>query len=182
MKTNYKNRPCYSLLSIGSYESILHFDINEKYDAIIFSRSLHHISSLTETLERCFNLLTDNGILILEEFDVKNVDLNTTSWYYNQLRNEFSDLPVDNPILKWEEDHHHDPPLNTGDQMISAVKKKFKIINEIRCPYLFRSIGARFSFDKSGYDRTEQLMDLELSLIEKGKLLPIGLRLIGVKV
>lgn len=83
---------------------------------------------------------------------------------------------------QWLEDHeHHDHPLNTGHQMITAIEQQFEIIQKSKNPYLFRSIGARLPFNQSGYEQTKALIREESDLIKEAKILATGLRIIAVK-
>ena len=49
-------------------------DISEDYfDCVLFTRSLHHISTLNETISHAKTIMKKEGILLCEEFDYKNV-------------------------------------------------------------------------------------------------------------
>ena len=53
------------------------------FDVIIFTRSLHHIHNLKFAVERAVSLTKPDGILMLEEFDVANINEKTARWYYD---------------------------------------------------------------------------------------------------
>ena len=114
--------------------SFLSFSDNP-FDIIIFTRSLHHIHELETALAQAKSLLKPTGKLILEEFDLANVDHNTTRWYYDTLtllaalipNNEYAAY-VEDPLKRWEADHAHEPPLHTGNAMINQLETLFKIV------------------------------------------------------
>jgi len=148
----------------------LKFKTCEKYDVIIFSRSLHHIYQLETAVEKASSLMGKNGLLILEEFDFTHVNEPTLKWYY-----EFMDEKPNDVVSTWEQEHVCTPPLNTGLQMYLALRRKFKIVHFERCPYLFRSLS-------SSNIHPEQILAIETELINKGEILPVGMRVVASKI
>ena len=156
----------------------LNYQSTDKFDIILFSRSLHHIFDLSVAMTVVNTLLKDSGVIILEEFDYVNMDSATLLWYYSQLSDTIPDVDL---AVKWDEEHFHDPPLHTGEEMISAVRSRYRLSYQDRCPYLFRMIGSQRSDDVQGYFQTSKTLDEETELIWKGKIRPLGLRIMATK-
>lgn len=155
------------------------------FDAIIFTRSLHHIHDLRRAIKNAKRSLMPDGKLILEEFDVENVNEETTRWYYDTiLYLSRSDLTeerfeqVRKPLETWEAEHAHNPPLNTGKEMISEIEAVFGQVELERNAYLYRSIGALISNRELGYDMTRFVFDVESMLVKKGLIMPNGIRVV----
>ncbi|MDN5212042.1 class I SAM-dependent methyltransferase [Fulvivirgaceae bacterium BMA12] len=165
--------------------SFLSYD-DDPFDIIIFTRSLHHIHELKTALAQAKALLKPTGKLILEEFDLANVDHTTTRWYYDILtllaalipNSEYAEY-VENPLKRWEADHAHEPPLHTGDTMITHLETLFKIIALERNPYLFRSIGDFVGDKQLVYGLAKKVLQIEKGLIDDKSILPCGLRIIA---
>lgn len=51
------------------------------FDAVVASRSLHHVNDLAAGLEKIHSLLEDDGVLILNEFAWDRMDDATARWY-----------------------------------------------------------------------------------------------------
>src|SRR5688500_8052394 len=54
------------------------------FDAVVASRSLHHIQDLDAAVERMHGLLAPGGRLILVEFAWERMDSDTGDWYLGQ--------------------------------------------------------------------------------------------------
>jgi SAM-dependent methyltransferase len=119
------------------------------FDAIIFSRSLHHIDRLDDGADRCWPRLEPGGRVILEEFSAADVDVPTAHWMRDQLETlvetgavETPDrsflvelLASDDPHAWWHEHHGH---LHADADMRSALQRRGRIIAAEQAPYLYR--------------------------------------------
>lgn len=158
----------------------------EPFDAIIFTRSLHHIHQLKAAITYAKSLLTPGGTLIIEDFDLKMIDERTARWYYNTWAmvsictngKHPADL-VEDPMSAWVHDHHHDHPLHTGAEMITAAKAHFDDVSFKRNAYLYRSICGRLDGVENSYEITKTVLDVENKLIQEQVILPNGLRVVA---
>jgi SAM-dependent methyltransferase len=57
-----------------------------RFDAILFTRSLHHIHPLDGSIRRAANSLADGGRVIVEDFAYESVDERTLHWFTSALR------------------------------------------------------------------------------------------------
>ena len=62
------------------------FDSSFSFDAIAFTRSLHHINPLRQAIARARELLNPNGFLLIEDFALDEVNEATVAWFVKVLR------------------------------------------------------------------------------------------------
>ena len=159
----------------------------DAFDAIIFTRSLHHIHELDRALKRAKSMLKPGGKLLLEEFDLEAIDDKTARWYYDIQRILSSaDLYesnldyINDPISEWEQDHyHHGHPLHSGEQMVSAVRSWFADVQVSKNAYLYRSICAAIQDDNLRDKMAETILRIENGLIQDDHILANGLRVVA---
>jgi SAM-dependent methyltransferase len=158
------------------------------FDAVLFTRSLHHIDPLDAAMERAARLIAPGGLLVLDEFDRLAADLVTARWYY-ELQEVLAaagiyshdhprGIPGD-PAEAWRAEHDHDPPLHTGDQMLAAVDRCFSRLETERRPYLYRTIAHRLEASDSGGEVARHARDDEAQQVAAGELRPVGLRVVA---
>ncbi|MCH7597085.1 MAG: class I SAM-dependent methyltransferase [Planctomycetes bacterium] len=75
----------------------------DPFDAIVFTRSLHHLSPLTAILERARALVRSDGTILIEDFAFEEMNQVTADWLHNEL-----------PTLR------NDGVLNTHDKGFGA--------------------------------------------------------------
>ena len=115
------------------------------FDAVVASRSLHHIHDLDAAVERIRTLLGPGGRLILVEFAWELLDANTADWYLGQqlalqAAGRLEDVPpsVAAALAAWEEEHRG---LHTGEAMLASLRRRFRELRFERTPYLHRTLG-----------------------------------------
>jgi cyclopropane fatty-acyl-phospholipid synthase-like methyltransferase len=119
-------------------------------DAVVFTRSLHHISPLDDAIARARETLRPTGVLLVEDFAFDAADAATVGWFVGVLRSTVarsivvphSDgfvsalLSNPDPMVEWRANHDHD--LHTATAMSAAVARHFTIIEARSVPYAFR--------------------------------------------
>ena len=139
---------------------------DDNFDAILFTRSLHHIHPIESCLEvaRLRLKLKPSGQIILEDFGYDLFDEKTALWH---------GVTLDD----WFKDHNHGPQLHKFKDLVALVKSKFKNVQVIEnIPYLFRySINS----EKATEESILELLEIEKSLINKNKISGIGFRLVA---
>jgi SAM-dependent methyltransferase len=160
----------------------------EPFDAIVFGASLHHIVPLERAIARVTKLLTPNGRLIVDDFDVEAPDADTLRWYY-----EVHDLlsaaelytperadatDVLDPETRWKE-AHRGQALHTGSEMRHAISSRFVIRELRRGEYLYRNIASGLSSDPRGAKIAAAIRKTERDRIASNLLIPVGLRMIA---
>jgi SAM-dependent methyltransferase len=64
--------------------SLEEFSTDETFDAVVASRSLHHIHDLPGSVAKIASLLRPRGRLILDEHACDSLDERTARWYLEQ--------------------------------------------------------------------------------------------------
>ena len=54
-------------------------------DTVAFTRSLHHIEPLSEAIGKARELLTKNGVLLVEDFSFDEAETTTIAWFMQAL-------------------------------------------------------------------------------------------------
>jgi SAM-dependent methyltransferase len=77
------------------------------FDAVVASRSLHHIPDLADALWKLHRLLVPDGRLIVVEHAFERLDEPTARWYLEKRRARQRGAPssVDACMAEWEADH-----------------------------------------------------------------------------
>ena len=154
------------------------------FDAILFTRSLHHIHPIGTCLDAAISKLNSGGRLILEDFGFELVDENTAVWFQS-LKNIFSEnlgkadwkCAVEKAYVQWRQDHTEAHALHTSVQLISEIEKRFKHVQVIhQVPYLFRYfIGP----EGMTSEIIRSIMKAEEDLIRHGTIKGIGFRIVA---
>jgi Methyltransferase domain len=137
---------------------------DERYDAVVAERVLHHVHPLGQSLERLAALAP---LLVLDEFAWDRIDAETGDWYEAQHRalRASGAQPKGPPTLtewrqKWTD-------LHPADRLRQGLAKCYvERVYEPR-PYLYRWLGGPV---------TEAL---EAGLISAGAIRPVGFRWVG---
>lgn len=150
--------------------SLEKFVEREQFDAVVASRSLHHVPDLAAGLNKVHALLREGGALILNEFAWDQMDEKTARWYLSFVPHPGSHheslLPGRFPDA-WVAEHDglHDSTTmrRTLDDLFQ--KKLFEWV-----PYIAES-----------YLERPDLVSEERDLIRAGDINPLGFRYVGIR-
>ncbi len=158
------------------------------FDAIVFSNSLHHILPLDRAIARVTKLLTPNGRLIVDDFDIEAPDAETLRWYYDVQdllvgtgiypADRVDGSALEDPLTRWRTAHGN-LPMHTGAEMRHAVSSRFVIRELRRGEYLYRYIAGGLPANARGATAAKAVRTLERERIESGHIIPIGVRMIA---
>jgi SAM-dependent methyltransferase len=181
----------------------------EPFDALLFTRSLHHISPLEAGLAKIRSLLRPGGLVVADEFVHDEIDAVTAAWFWDVQavlercgalapdvprrhhghgghhghghgkHHRHDGPPPSDPVERWNERHRHDPPLHGARAMISALDGAFDLRLQARGPYLHRYLSDRVDPGEAGTRLFLQVRDLERLRVDQKLLVPIGLRLVA---
>jgi 2-polyprenyl-3-methyl-5-hydroxy-6-metoxy-1,4-benzoquinol methylase len=121
------------------------------FDAVVASRSLHHVFDLTIALDTIAAVLRPGGAVIVDEFGWERLDARSAG-------------RVGIALADWVNEHAH---LHTAEVMLRELDARFSRRWLSWEPYLHRESRAAVN------EETER------RLIEAGDLQPIGLRYVG---
>jgi SAM-dependent methyltransferase len=167
----------------------LFYEEQAAYDAVLFTRSLHHMSPVAKALNRAAALLRPGGRFLAEEFAFDRVNIQTARWYYDleAVLASAGLIPspdaalreIRNPLGRWRQEHASDPPLQSGHSMLAAARGRFDLGPAEEAPYLYRSLADRME----GGDRSDrvarEIFEIESRMIRERDLTAAGLRLAG---
>lgn len=136
-----------------------------RFDAIVASRSLHHISDLAGSLSKLQRLLVPAGRLILVEHAFDRFDEPTARWYLEKRRAIHSGArgSLQACLAEWEADH---AGLHGSTAMRRELERRFTERWFAWTPSLYLELG-------------EALEGEELSLIEAGSIQATGFQYVG---
>src|SRR5262249_8715994 len=123
-----------------------------QFDAVLFTRSLHHMHPLDKAVQRAADSLVIGGRLIVEDFAYETADEKTLQWFsdvidrldaaglltkgddfLNAVRSKTETLKA------WKENHKLD--LHTAAAILAEIRKVFDEVQCEEAPYYFRYLA-----------------------------------------
>ena len=175
------------------------------FDAVLFTRSLHHIAPLEAGIAKIRALVRPGGLVVADEFAHDEIDAVTAAWFWDlqavletcgalapdvprrhhghgqhRGHHRTDGPPPADPVVRWRERHVHEPPLHGAKTMISALGSAFQLRARERCPYLHRYFSDRVDPAEAGTRLFLRVRELERLRIAQQLLVPIGLRLVAI--
>jgi len=161
------------------------FEDDDPFDAVLFTRSLHHIPPLRAAVTRAHELLRPGGALILDDFAHDRVDRVTALWAFGYLKSlralgllhteAFDDRS--DPLATWRRKYTVEHTLHGGQDMLDALLLKFAVGPVQRSEYFYRYVCRDLDSHPRGREVAEAMRWAEVALVEEGVVQPIGLRL-----
>lgn len=164
--------------------------LDEQFEAVLFTRSLHHIHPLPESVAAAVACLAPRGRLVVEDFAVEAADRRTLAWFAGAIRlpRESGLLPGCDELLEnllstggslaaWQEYHDHD--LHAASAMEAALRRALTEVVVESAPYLFRYLGAALANAPARNALVRALAEQETKLIADRAITALGRRLRG---
>jgi SAM-dependent methyltransferase len=160
---------------------------DDPFDLIVFSRALHELQDADRALVRVDAMLTQGGVLVVDEFARDNADRATAEFFYD-VCNLLASAGVltsptgpedQDPLDRWESEYgkkRENPRLGAGE-ITERVRRQFDVIVMEYCPYLYRHIGQWLTDQGPGPTVLTRLHDIEERRIARGELRQMGMRL-----
>jgi SAM-dependent methyltransferase len=142
------------------------FKARQPFDAVVASRSLHHIEDLQAAVDRIADLLRPAGVLVVNEHAWDRLDERTAGWYLRQLAARDPDAPASPAacLRDWQHDH---AGLHGYGAMRRELDRRFAERYFRWGPYLHGELGG------PSLEAEERL------LIDAGAIAPTGFRYVG---
>jgi 2-polyprenyl-3-methyl-5-hydroxy-6-metoxy-1,4-benzoquinol methylase len=167
------------------------FDDGE-FDAVLFTRSLHHIHPLDESVRRAVESLAQDGRMIVEDFAYESVDEKTLRWFRDAFRSlEASGQLIigDELVTKilskmetltaWRQNHEHE--LHTAAEISAQLEKVFGSLIKESAPCYFRYVARAIPHGEKRDAILQALAEQEQSLAADGSIVPLGRRFVAMK-
>src|SRR5947207_1846560 len=167
------------------------FESSVSFDAIVFTRSLHHINPLGEAIARARELLNPGGLLLIEDFALDEVDQAAVQWFVKILRSEQGKALI-NPIADqlatkllsasdimqtWHRNRAHD--LHSFTAMNKAIAAQFVIRESQSVPYFYRYLVPVLSTTYQATSLIDEVFQQESVLGERGEIVLLGRRIVA---
>jgi SAM-dependent methyltransferase len=174
------------------------------FDAVLFTRSLHHIAPLEAGIAKIRALVRPGGLVVADEFAHDEIDAITAAWFWDLQtvlescgalapdvprphhghgghhgHHRKDQPPPADPMDRWRERHVHEPPLHGARMLIEALGKAFDLRPPERLPYLHRYFSDRVDPGEAGTRLFLLVRELERLRSAQRLLVPIGLRLVA---
>jgi SAM-dependent methyltransferase len=160
------------------------------FDAVLFTRSLHHIHPLDESVRHAANSLTDSGCLIVEDFAYESADEKTLRWFASAIRlleavgslaggDEFlkAVLSKTETLKAWQENHESE--LHTAAEIEARLEKVFRYVIREDVPYYFRYIARAITATENRDAILQAFVKQEEMLWIDGSIVALGRRFVG---
>jgi 2-polyprenyl-3-methyl-5-hydroxy-6-metoxy-1,4-benzoquinol methylase len=165
-----------------------------QFDAVLFTRSLHHIHPLDESVAHAAKSLAEGGRIIVEDFAYESADEKTLRWFRSairsleatrllipQARDEFLEkiLSKTETLKAWQQNHEHE--LHTAAQIGTQLEKVFTRVIRENAPYYFRYIAGAITPSDKGDAILQAFANQEEMMAADGSIVPLGRRFVAVK-
>ena len=161
------------------------------FDAVLFTRSLHHIHPLREAVEQAHRLLKPSGLVVVEDFAYEEAVLSTIEWFYGvlSLLETCGKLSLENDSFAktlltskgsfevWR--NRHDEDVNLASSMAIVLKEWFEPLAEASATYLYRYLCPLLEDGDDGYVIVRRVLEMEERLASTGAVNLIGRRFVG---
>jgi SAM-dependent methyltransferase len=137
------------------------------FDAVVASRSLHHLPDLAKAVDRIAALLRAGGVLVLNEFAKDRLEGPTAAWYYESRRALAAAGGRDAPASFGACVHEEHGDIHAYEDMRRELDRRFAERLLVWVPYLHEELGEAVS------------EDAERALIDTGKIRATGFRYVG---
>lgn len=174
---------------VGSWPE---FDGNATFDAIAFTRSLHHINPLREAVARARELLNPAGYLLIEDFAFDEANEATVNWFVTVLRSDQGKALI-NPVADqlvtellsatdvmrtWHDNRGHD--VHSITTITNAITERFLARETQLVPYLYRYLVPVLADTSEAASFVDEVFQQESLLGERGEILLLGRRIVAV--
>jgi len=161
------------------------------FDAIAFTRSLHHIGALDEAIARARELLEPTGLLLIEDFSFEDADEATIDWFVSVLRSKDGTAlikPVPSQLVTellsskdlwatWQDNRGNE--LHAITTMVEAIAEHFVVRETHSVPYLYRYLVPVLAENSDAAAFVDQVLQQELRLGQRRQVVLIGRRIVA---
>jgi SAM-dependent methyltransferase len=161
------------------------------FDAIAFTRSLHHINPLGEALDHAQGLLNPNGLLLIEDFAFEEANEATIDWFVKVLRSQqgkalikpvagqlVTELLASTEVLNvWHRNRGHD--LHSITTINDAIAERFVVLETQSAPYFYRYLIPVLPETSAAASFVDEVFQQEAILGKRGEIVLLGRRIVA---
>ena len=152
--------------------------IDQQFDAVLFTHSLHHIEPLDDALSAAMGVLKTNGRILVDDHRTEGVTSRSSAWYSSLVRLFESlgafggDFDAAAALSKIAPDEHgHE--LHSS-RAIAAALERVGEFETSDAAYYFRYLEP--AFRSSG--AAERMLEHEVTLVDSGAIDALGIRFV----
>jgi SAM-dependent methyltransferase len=145
-----------------------------RFDAVLFTRSLHHVRRLDAAADRAAALVGVGGLVACEDFDLGRAGRREAAWLF--AAGGGGAEPDGGAWAWWSHEHRHEPPLHHAAAMGAALKRRFAELSVSRGPYLYRYVD-----EWRGPAAGTRALARERAGLRAGTLRAVGWRFVGAR-
>lgn len=167
------------------------FNKNASFDAVAFTRSLHHINPLSEAILRARELLNPKGLFLIEDFAPDDINEATVHWFVKVLRSEQAKaliilledqivtelLCATDVMQKWRQIRGQG--LHSFALMSEAIAEQFLIRENQSVPYFYRYLIPVLPNTSAAASFIDKIFQEETFLSQRGEIVALGRRIIA---
>jgi SAM-dependent methyltransferase len=163
------------------------------FDAVLFSRSLHHIDNLDAALDQARKLVAPTGLLLVEDFAREAFEQRSALWVCEGLQRcgragllEPRDTFVADAlaagdasavVAAWRGRHGDD--LHPSLALEAAIRRAFGDVQATSVPYLYRYLAEALARNRRGFLALREWLACEQAAIGDGTIEPVGRRYVA---
>lgn len=148
--------------------------MDEKFDAILFTRSLHHIHELDEAVGAAARALRPGGRIIVEDFRAEGGSQRSADWFADLARSLIADGALEASLDELTEKLAPADHDLHASSTIAGTLRGFEV-EATDAAYYFRYLEPHLRRP----DMAQALLDQELALIDAGAIDPLGKRFVA---
>jgi len=161
-----------------------------QFDAVLFTRSLHHIHPLPESIKRAAESLVKGGLIIVEDFAYESTDEKTLRWFASAIRfleatglltvgDEFlNKVSSKTETLKaWRQNHEN--VLHTAAEIETQLEKVLGRVIRENAAYYFRYIANAITATEKRDAIVQAFAEQEETLTADGSIVALGRRFVA---
>ena len=163
-----------------------------QFDAVLFTRSLHHIHPIDESLRHAADSLANGGRIIVEDFAYESADEKTLRWFRSATRllEETGSLVMSEEFLgkvlsktetlnTWRENHERE--LHKAVEIDAQLEKILGRVIKENAAYYFRYIAGAIAPSEKRDAILRAFADQEETMAADGSIVPLGRRFVAVR-
>lgn len=161
-----------------------------QFDAVLFTRSLHHINPLDESIRHAADSLADGGRIIIEDFAYESADERTLRWFASAIRfleatgslapsDEFLEtvLSKTETLKAWRQNHENE--LHTAAEIGAQLEKTVGRVIREDAAYYFRYVAKAITATEKRDALLQAFAQQEETLAADGSIVALGQRFVA---
>jgi SAM-dependent methyltransferase len=162
------------------------------FDAVLFTRSLHHIHPLDKSISHAADSLVEGGLIIVEDFAYESTDEKTLRWFSSVIRlleatasltvdDDFRDkvLSKTETLKAWRENYESE--LHTAAAIDAQLEKLFGRVIRESAAYYFRYIANDITATEKRDAILQAFAEQEETLAAEGSIVALGRRFVAAR-